>query len=185
MFHYLSGAMQSHDQQHYLIHDRVGVMVTYQWSHTHGDFWLHPHLDDTTKTITYFAFDVLPQKALFLSVLKISGIWPKTAYALSRLDRDALQQAVEQVDVKFFQSLPGIGPKTAKRLVIELKHSVLQSDFQKIDIDTKLFKDIVKTMKSVGYDTTTIQSLLRRCPVTLHPEHLSAIIKRLMDQIKP
>jgi Holliday junction resolvasome RuvABC DNA-binding subunit len=49
--------------------------------------------------------------------------------------------------VKFFQAIPGIGPKSAKKILLELKDSFNAEDMQRLDLDQKLYKDIVKSLK--------------------------------------
>jgi len=54
-------------------------------------------------------------------MLKVSGIGPKTAFQIVQLPKDSFQEAIKTVDIKFFQSIPGIGPKSAKKILLELK----------------------------------------------------------------
>jgi len=54
-------------------------------------------------------------------MLKVSGIGPKTAFQIVQLPKESFLQAIKTVDVKFFQSIPGIGPKSAKKILLELK----------------------------------------------------------------
>ena len=106
-------------------------------------------MDENHKTIIYFAFDTLEQKIVFEQMMKISGIGPKTAFAIAAIDKKELQKAIDTMDVKAVQKIPGVGPKTAKRLLVELKSSLKPADLQKLDIDEKLFKNIVTTMKNM------------------------------------
>ncbi len=60
-----------------------------------------------------------------LLVEKVSGIGPKTALSiLSRLSVEMLRQAIAQADVGLLSKCPGIGKKTAERLVVELRDSL-------------------------------------------------------------
>jgi Holliday junction resolvasome RuvABC DNA-binding subunit len=65
-------------------------------------------LDDNKKTIIYFAFDTVEQKQLFESLLKINGIGTKTAFTIAQYGKSALKKAVQTMDIKFFQAIPGI-----------------------------------------------------------------------------
>lgn len=106
-------------------------------------------MDENHKTIQYFAFDTVEQKTVFEQMMKISGIGPRTAFGIAVIDKKELQKAVDTMDVKAMQKIPGVGPKTAKRLLVELKSSLKPADLQKLDIDEKLFKSIVATMKNM------------------------------------
>lgn len=87
------------------------------------------------------------------------------------------------MDVKAVQKIPGVGPKTAKRLLVELKTTLKPSDLQKLDIDEKLFKSIVATMKNMGWDARAVRAKLQECPITLDKAHLQEIIKWLIGQV--
>jgi Holliday junction DNA helicase RuvA len=58
-----------------------------------------------------------------------------------------MKTAIKDLDVKFFQNIPGIGPKSAKKILLELKDSIKQDDLVKLAIDDKLLKKITTTLK--------------------------------------
>lgn len=60
-----------------------------------------------------------------------------------------MRDAVATMDMKFLQSIPGIGPKLAKRLLVELKDSLTTDDLAKLTIDRTLYRDIVATLSSL------------------------------------
>ncbi len=136
----------------FLTNELFGIEITYngkQAAKKTSTWFLFPYMDDNTKTISYFAFDTAEQKLVFEQMLKISGIGPKTAFGIAAIDKKELQKAIDTFDVKAVQKIPGVGPKTAKRLLVELKSTLKPADLQKLDIDEKLFKSIVTTMKNM------------------------------------
>ncbi|MEI7563229.1 MAG: Holliday junction branch migration protein RuvA [bacterium] len=162
MFHIFTGKRLQIGKQTYLQNSSFGIQINYLGYKPEGDFFLYPYLDDNKKTIVYYAFDMPEQKDLFESLLKVSGIGPKTAMQIVQLPKDEFHQALKNVDVKFFQAIPGIGPKSAKKILLELKGSINVDDFEKINIDEKLFKDIVKSLKNFGYDSTRVKEILQK-----------------------
>lgn len=66
-------------------------------------------------------FEYFEQKEAFEQMLKISGVGPKTAFQIVQIPVEELARAIEQLDTKLFQSIPGIGPKLAKKIILELK----------------------------------------------------------------
>lgn len=95
--------------------------MNYAGSKNEGDFFLYPYLDEQKKSVFYFAFDIFEQKESFEQMLKISGVGPKTAFQIVQIPVEELARAIEQLDTKLFQSIPGIGPKLAKKIILELK----------------------------------------------------------------
>jgi len=69
-----------------------------------------------------FGFGTAAERATFRQLVKVSGIGAKTALGiLSAMTADELAQAVAQEDVKRLSSAPGIGKKTAERMILELR----------------------------------------------------------------
>lgn len=72
--------------------------------------------------ITLFGFANAVEKAAFEALIGVSGIGPKLGLAcLSGLTVDALARAINTNDLRTLSAVPGIGKKTAERLVLELK----------------------------------------------------------------
>lgn len=82
--------------------------------------WIH-HLVREDAQLLY-GFMQLAERQLFRELIKVSGIGPKVALALlSSLSLNALLRAVQQQDVATLTRVPGIGKKTAERLLLDLK----------------------------------------------------------------
>jgi Holliday junction DNA helicase RuvA len=87
------------------------------------------------------------------------------------------------MDTKFFQAIPGIGPKSAKKILIELKGSIDLKQINAIEGEQKLFKDIVKSLKNFGYEAETVKTLLTKYEGNITKETMSEVIKRVISQI--
>ena len=72
-----------------------------------------------------FGFTELTEKKLFQLLIKINGVGPRLAIGImSGLNEDELSLAIMEKDIKVLTSLPGVGKKTAERLVIELQDKI-------------------------------------------------------------
>ncbi|MFA6255784.1 MAG: Holliday junction branch migration protein RuvA [Candidatus Absconditabacterales bacterium] len=183
MFHYFVGKIRHLGGETLLSNDMLGIQVHYLGKQSQGEFFLYPYLDDNKKTIFYYCFDTIEQKILFESLLKINGVGPKTAFQISQLPKENLQQALKNVDVKFFQAIPGIGPKSAKKIVLQLRGAFDVEDIQRMDIDQRLYKNIVTSLKGFGYGVDQIKSTLQRYEGTVTKDNISEVIKRIIGQI--
>ena len=75
-----------------------------------------------------FGFATADERATFRQLVKVSGIGAKTALGiLSAMSADELAQAVAEEDVKRLSSAPGIGKKTAERMVLELRGKLVSA----------------------------------------------------------
>lgn len=72
--------------------------------------------------ITLYGFRSEDDKGLFLKLLSVSGIGPKSALAIMAAeDANSLAEAIEQGEVKYLTRFPGVGKKTASQIVLDLK----------------------------------------------------------------
>ncbi|MCX6824923.1 MAG: helix-hairpin-helix domain-containing protein [candidate division SR1 bacterium] len=183
MFHYFVGKIRHVGGETLLNNDMFGIQVHYLGKQNQGEFFLYPYLDDNKKTVFYYCFDTIEQKVMFENLLKINGIGPKTAFQISQLPKENLQQALKNVDVKFFQAIPGIGPKSAKKIVLQLRGTFDVEDIQRMDIDQKLYKNIVTSLKGFGYGAENIKATLQKYEGTVTKENMPEVIKWIISQI--
>ena len=108
-----------------------------------------------------YGFSDVTERNTFHLLTSISGIGPKLALTiLSGIEPRKLKDRVVNGDVAALTSVPGVGNKTAKRIIIELKEKFTESDdislgINDLDISkTKIFKDAVDALESLGYKKT-------------------------------
>ncbi len=83
---------------------------------------LHVHTHVREDAIQLFGFGTAREREAFELVLGVSGVGPRIALAiLSGIEVPELESAVAQADIARLQRIPGIGRKTAERLVVDLK----------------------------------------------------------------
>ena len=113
-----------------------------------------------------YGFAERGERAAFRQLLKVSGIGAKTALGvLSALSADELAQAVAQEDVKRLSSVPGIGKKTAERMVLELRGKLTAADNALLSADASSSQaDIVATLLALGYNEREAQSAVKNLP---------------------
>lgn len=86
------------------------------------DLFLYTHLHVREDELSFYGFDSLEEKRLFLLMLGVSGIGPKAALAiLSTFGPEEIQMAISSENISLLTKVPGIGKKIAQRLVLELK----------------------------------------------------------------
>ncbi|MDR0282863.1 MAG: hypothetical protein LBI53_06355 [Candidatus Peribacteria bacterium] len=125
----------------------------------------------------------MQQKSFFEELLKINGIGTKTAFLISQYDQKSLNEAIKHMDSKFFQTIPGIGPKSAKKILLEMKGTLDLDQISALDIDQKLFKDIVKSLKGFGYDSGRIKEVLSSYEGKLSKDKIPEIVKWVISHI--
>ena len=83
---------------------------------------VHAFLYVREDELSLFGFESAEEKQLFEQLLTVSGVGPKVALAtLSALSPSSLSEAIAREDVALISSVPGIGKKTAQRIILDLK----------------------------------------------------------------
>ncbi|MEB8324973.1 Holliday junction branch migration protein RuvA [Dietzia kunjamensis] len=86
---------------------------------------LHTELVVREDSLTLYGFDSVDARQLFLTVQTVSGVGPRLALAIvATLEPEALVRALGTGDVRALTRVPGVGKRTAERMVLELKDKV-------------------------------------------------------------
>jgi holliday junction DNA helicase RuvA len=94
----------------------------YKLPETGARLTLHTHLTVREDAHVLYAFGSPAEKSLFRQLIKVTGVGPKSALTvLSGIAADEFWDTIRAQDVAKLTRLPGIGKKTAERLVLELK----------------------------------------------------------------
>lgn len=116
-----------------------------------------------------FGFATAEERKTFRQLIKVSGIGAKTALGiLSAMTADELAQAVAEEDVKRLSSAPGIGKKTAERMVLELRgklvaYTVTDGLFAAAPAADET-EDIVSTLLALGYSEREAKAAVKGVP---------------------
>jgi Holliday junction DNA helicase RuvA len=121
-----------------------------------------------------FGFKTVRERELFLLLISVSGIGPKSAVtALSGMSADEIISAIRQNNLARLNSIPGVGRKTAERLVIELrdkiaKLSAVSSEEMKAEgINSQasgddVFDDAISALVNLGYQRNAAEKALKQ-----------------------
>ena len=126
-----------------------------------------------------FGFYDLEEKEIFDRVLKINGVGPSTALAIcSTLTPAEFVKALKEGDVSAFKRVPGIGPKSAKRILVEIGEftpsgEVVQSVQEVANEKASL------ALESLGFKKEAIKKALKSCKSSTTEELIKEALKLL------
>ncbi len=183
MYHLFHGKRVDKDNVILLDNWLFGIEVTYSWKKWEGSRYIYTRVDQKSGALSFFAFDTYNQKKQFLEMIKIQWVGWKSWYILAMLPRQELAEKLEKFDIGYFTSFPWIGPKTAKRILVELKIDLEAEDVKKLSIDDSLLKNILTSLHDLWYERKQIKKLLPECPFDLKKKNLPEIMKRLVDSL--
>ncbi len=144
----------------------VPMSTFYQLPANGGEITLHTHLLIREDAHQLYGFASEQERYVFRQLLKISGIGARTALSvLSGMSVNDLYQAVSTQDNARFTKVPGIGKKTAERLLLELK--------DKLDVDVVALPaggnganagDIANALSALGYNDKEAAWAVKQLP---------------------
>lgn len=133
---------------------------------------LYTHLTIRDDAHLLYGFGREHERALFRALIKVNGVGPKLALAiLSGMDEDAFMRCVRDDDSKALTKLPGVGKKTAERLIIEMRdrfpewenghHAPLALEAASGRLPPRdTFADAEAALVSLGYKLTEASKML-------------------------
>ena len=129
--------------------------------------FLYTRLVVREESLTLYGFATAGERELFDVVLKISGIGPKLAVAiLSTLSVDNLRSAVVNDRPEIISRVPGIGKKTAQKIVLELQDKIAGGlDSLPLAAEDDSSGVILDALTSLGYSVVEAQAAIQSIPL--------------------
>lgn len=127
---------------------------------------LHTHLFVREDQMTLYGFASESELRLFETLIGVSGIGPKMACAiLGKVRPDALAAAIAQENADLLATVPGVGKKTAARLILELRGKLVPSDIIAAGSPPALAdREVLEALRSLGYTAAEAHSAVARLP---------------------
>lgn len=129
---------------------------------------LFTHLAVREDAHTLYGFLSASERSTFRALIKVTGIGARTALAvLSGLSVDELSAAIAQQDAARLQQVPGIGKKTAERLLLELKGKLDFAPNLAASPSVGGRDDIVNALLALGYSSAQTQAAIKSLPTDI------------------
>ncbi|MBI5141300.1 MAG: Holliday junction branch migration protein RuvA [Nitrospirae bacterium] len=125
---------------------------------------LHTHLHVREDALQLYGFATPDERDYFLTLNGVSGVGPKLALAiLSGAKTAELRRAIEFEDVAFLSRLPGLGKKTASKIILELKGKLPETigNVGPAAPVSSVFDDAMSALLNLGYKRAEAEAALR------------------------
>ena len=136
-----------------------------------SEIFLHTHLLVRDDAHTLYGFSTENEKALFRLLLKVSGVGAKMGLSiLSGMGVSDFERCVRYEDTAMLVKIPGVGKKTAERLIIEMRDKIEQSPAQAImekagKVVTDARSEAVDALVALGYKPAEVKRLLGKLDI--------------------
>lgn len=144
--------------------------------------FIHTHVRE--DSLSLYGFYSEQEKEMFELLISISGIGPKVALSiLSGISVDDLSDAILKGDIGRLVSIPGVGRKTAERIVLELKTKVSDLDTSFLPTtDYSIRQQAISALVTLGYNQKNSEKIVRDL-LTSNPNlSLEEIIKKSLAE---
>jgi Holliday junction DNA helicase RuvA len=135
------------------------------------EIFLHTHLLVRDDAHALFGFSTKDEKVLFRLLLKVSGVGAKMSLAiLSGMGVSDFERCVRYEDTAMLVKIPGVGKKTAERLIIELRDKIEPSPAQAImakagKVVTDARSEAIDALVALGYKPAEVKRLLAKLDI--------------------
>lgn len=145
--------------------------------------YTHQHITENSQEL--YGFTNLPELELFKNLIAISGVGPKSALGvMASASVEDIIQAILSEDPALLRTVSGIGPKTAERIVVELKSKIgkLGKEMNLKDISAAPRDvEVIEALLGLGYSRKEVVDVVREIPndVTDTSERIKGALKLL------
>lgn len=135
-------------------------------------------------SISLFGFYAESEKEMFELLISVNGVGPKSALSiLSGIQVDDLRQAINSGDISRIVLIPGIGRKTAERLVLELKTKVEGLSLSGETEATNIKNEAVAALTTLGYNLKAAEKAVRETLNSEPKASLEETIKKALGKL--
>ncbi len=183
MIGYLEGRVAAKEADRLLIRTGpVGLWVTVPrpvWEQAAlGETWAGPtHLVVRADALTLYGFATAEERDLFVALLSVNGVGPRLAVSiLSALTPAAIRRAVFQEQPEVFHRVPGVGRKTAQKILLHLQDRLRPDEtLGEVAALAEVDAAVLDALVALGYSVVEAQAALQSLPKEAPPK----VVERL------
>jgi Holliday junction DNA helicase RuvA len=162
----------------------------YQLGEVEDTVSLHIYTHVKEDAFSLYGFSTSREKKLFTQLIQISGIGPKLGVTiLSGLPVGEFVEAVTDENVVKLNEIPGVGKKTAERLVLEMKDKVLEwfpqlEEAQAGSVSGSLQGDVISALVNLGYPKHTAERAVARARQEVEGDSFEALLRESLRKVR-
>ncbi len=124
-------------------------------------FYVHDHIREDAHDL--YGFLQIDDLALFDQLLSISGVGPKVAMTILAIgSAETVRRAIMAGDLSTLTSVPGVGKKTAQKIILELKGQLVESSFE-----SPVDREVAQGLQSLGYTASQTREAMKQIPADI------------------
>jgi Holliday junction DNA helicase RuvA len=168
----------------YLVHIPLSTFYELPETENPASLWIHTHVRE--DTLALYGFLSERERSLFQLLLSVAGIGPKVALTvLSGIPPSELVEALRKQDVRRLVAIPGVGKKTAERMVLELAQKVekLGGEATPAAPAAIAADDVVSALVNLGYRRSEAERAVETVARTGAPKEFGEYLKEALKRL--
>jgi Holliday junction DNA helicase RuvA len=166
----------------YLVNISVNTFENLSDNGENASLYIHTSVKE--DSIDLYGFFTNGEKEMFEILIGVNGVGPKLAQSiLSGIQIDELKDAITNGNISRIIAVPGIGRKTAERLLVELRDKVsnLEEEAEDMSGAYKVKQDAVSALVNLGYNHKTSEKTIRNLLNTKPDANIEELIKEALN----
>ena len=185
MYEYISGMLVKVNPK-YVVIDNHGIgyqiFVPNPYNYRVNDFytiWVHQVVREDSHDI--YGFLTYDEKDLFLKLISVTGIGPKSALPiLAASSVNDIKNAISSGNVAYMQKFPGIGPKAAQQIILDLRGKV---EFEQTTLINDGINDCIEALVALGYNKKEVNKVIGKVDQTLAQNEIIKEALKLLSKL--
>lgn len=164
----------------------IPLTTFYYLAELEGQVTLYTHLVVRDDAHLLYGFSSPNEREMFRTLIKVNGVGPRMALAiLSGLDATSFAASILDGDLKTLTGLPGVGKKTAERLIVEMRDKVSSFGLAGADNSGKIVADVTQDAEAalMGLGYKPQEAALAVSQVETPAEDLETLIRQALKQL--
>lgn len=187
MYEYISGVAVKITPKHIVIDNGgIGYLINVPnpYIYKQGDYYtVYVYLQIREDAHELYGFTLTEEKELFLQLISVTGIGPKTALPiLAASSVDEIKAAISLGDAKYMQKFPGIGPKAAQQIILDLRGKIDFEQNELIPVSSQI-KDCEEALIALGYNKKEVEKALGKVDQTKSQNEIIKDALKLLSRL--
>lgn len=189
MYEYISGTISKVTPKYIVVDNRgIGyqIFVPNPYQFKKQDImtvYTYFHIREDSQEL--YGFLTEDERDMFIKLIGVTGIGPKSALPiLAAASVNEILLAISNGDTKYIQKFPGIGPKAASQIILDLRGKI---DFDKQEMPNLLYdekmRDCEEALIALGYNKKEVAKVLGKVDSTLEPSLIIKSALKLLSKI--
>lgn len=171
MYHYIKGIVTGLERDLIVVECQgIGyiIYVANPYDFKNGqEVTVYLHQQVREDAMLLFGFKSEEEKELFLKLILVKGIGPKTAIGILACgDYGKVVGAIEEGNINYLKKIPGIGPKAAQQIILDLQGKLVFDKKQITEVDEQRL-EAEEVLKALGYKAAEINAAMKKITETL------------------